>query len=90
MQICKFLQICMRTFKLWAQTSYASDISVVSLTSHKGWLAWTECNANATALSSVLNGMFNGNLGNPAALCHGDGPDTGEDPIGKRRKEVVM
>lgn len=44
---------------------------------------------NTTALPNVLNWMFNGNLGNPAALWHVDSPDTGTDPTGKR-KEVVM
>lgn len=81
-----FFKSAWEHFNLWAQTSYASNISIAK----EGSVSWTECNANATALPSELNGMFNGNLGNPAALCYVDSPDRGTDPIGKRRKDVVM
>lgn len=85
MQIWIFFKSAWEHFNLWAQTSYASNISITK----EGSVSWTECKANTTALPSVLNGMFNGSLGSPAALCHVDSADTGTDPIGKR-KEVVM
>lgn len=54
---------------------------------------WDEVKCPGQSAARILQcpgTVLNDSLGSTAALCHGDGPDTGRDPIGKRRKEVVM